>query len=154
MDDNNNRLLEAVQNRTAEEQRIISSNAGKASGAARRRKRDMKKAMLHMLNEPIANNDIYNLTGAMGVDVNEMTYQSAVIAAMIREAALGNVKAFHEICALIGAGNEGERIALLREDHKLRQIELERKAEEKEITEGTGVMLLAPVLQKNEEETE
>ncbi len=148
-----NRLTKAVQERTPEEQRIISSKAGKASGIARRRKRDMKKAMIEMLNEPVTVIDIYNSTGAMGVKPDNITYQSAIIAAMIREAANGNVKAFQAICNLIGVGNEGDRIALLREDHKLKKKELEQKKEEKDKTEGTGVMFLSPVLPDEEDET-
>lgn len=151
--DEDNKLILAVQARTPEEQREISSKAGKASGAARRKKRDMKKAMLEMLNQPVMVMEIYNSTGAMGFDPDDITYQSAIIAAMIREAANGNVKAFQAICNLIGVGNEGDRIALLREDHKLKKKELEQKKEEKDKTEGTGVMFLSPVLPDEEDET-
>ena len=119
----NEKNLIPFNERSKEEARESGRNGGKASGVSRRRKKTLKALMKQMLAEEITDVEIYNATIAMGVSVEDMTYAAALTAAMIREGASGNVKAFREIRELVGESAEAEKVKLLRDKDKREQQE-------------------------------
>ena len=107
--------------RTPSELREMRSNGGKKSGEARRRKKALKSLMNDLLSSEVFDTSIYNKTTAMGISPEEMSYGAAIVAAMVKEAAEGNVKAFNAITDLIGEGSSGERVKLQRRQVKLQE---------------------------------
>lgn len=88
----NEKNLIPLSERTMSEQREIQSKGGKASGASRRRKRDMAKAMKMLLDMPAMEGmDAY--LKKMGLPEMEMTNQMAMLSAMLIKAASGDVRA-------------------------------------------------------------
>ena len=114
---NENNLIPGAHALTVEEQ----SNGGKKSGEVRRRKKALKSLMSDLLSSEVFDTNIYNQTTAMGVSPEDMSYGAAIVAAMVKEAAEGNVKAFNAITDLIGEGSSGERVKLQRRQVKLQE---------------------------------
>lgn len=85
--------------RTAEELREITSRAGKASGAARRRKADFRKTLNLLLTTKIDSPEWTPVLEALGLD---STLESAVNAAVIKKALEGNVQAYIAIRDTLG----------------------------------------------------
>lgn len=84
--------------RTASERRELARIGGKASGEARRRKANFRKT-LNMLLTAEVNTEMTPLLKEMGL---ESTVESAVNMAMIKEAMMGNVKAYEAIAKYSG----------------------------------------------------
>ena len=106
---------------TSSEARENGSKGGKASGAARRKKRDMKKCMELLLSLPASQMADYQLLADMGVSFDELDEQDvnnmlAVNAALLRQAKLGDVAAIKELRSII---RDDERIKIERERLKL-----------------------------------
>lgn len=72
---------------------------GKASGEARRRKADFRRTLNLLLTAEIDNSEWTPFLESLGV---ECTVESAVNAAMIKEALMGNVKAYEAIAKYSG----------------------------------------------------
>ena len=91
----NDENLIPMNRRTKSEQREIATAGGKASGAARRKKRDMRKAAEMLLNMPVSNKQstMKATLTALGIDEEDMDYSMGVMAAMLVQAANGNVNA-------------------------------------------------------------
>lgn len=107
--------------RTAREQREIAIAGGKASGAARRKKADFRKTLNALLTAKIENPEWTPVLESLGLD---STLESAVNAAMIREALSGNVKAYLAIKDVLGQTSKSE------EDLKEQNLEIQKlKAE-------------------------
>ena len=88
----NEKNLIPITERTTSEQRAIQSKGGKASGASRRRKRDMAKAMKMLLDMPaMEGTDAY--LKKMGVDERDLTNQMALLSAMLVKAMTGDTRA-------------------------------------------------------------
>lgn len=87
--------------RSKEEAREFGRKGGKASGEARRRKADFRKTLNLLLTAKIDSPEWTPILKAMGLD---STLESAVNAAMIREALAGNVKAYEAIAKYSGQG--------------------------------------------------
>lgn len=85
--------------RTADERRELAVRAGKASGEARRKKADFRKVLNALLTAEIENEEWTPFLESLGLD---STLESAVNAAMIREALNGNVKAYVAIRDTLG----------------------------------------------------
>lgn len=100
--------------RTEVEQRKIQSAGGKASGEARRKKADFRKTLNALLTAEIDNPEWSPLLKSMGLD---NTVESAVNAAMIREALSGNVKAYEAIAKYSG---QSEKTDVDQEEQNLR----------------------------------
>ena len=81
--------------RSKAEHRKIAANGGKASGESRRKKRDMKKAAEMLLNMPVAmsQSSIKSVMRSFGIAEEDMSYQVAIMTAMLMRAANGDVKA-------------------------------------------------------------
>ena len=85
---NNNNLI-PLNERTKEEQTKITTMGGKASGKARRRKRDLKELLELALSQPWEENtDEDNYTG--------------ITVALIKKAANGDVQAYTQIAKMLG----------------------------------------------------
>lgn len=84
--------------RTTEERRELARMGGKASGESRRRKANFRKT-LNMLLTAEVNTEMTPLLKEMGL---ESTVESAVNMAMIKEAMMGNVKAYEAIAKYSG----------------------------------------------------
>ena len=104
----NNENLKPV--RTKSEARERGKNGGKASGVARRRKKALKEEFEILLSMPLADKALQDNLSALGVKVNgSMTIQTALTAAIIQQAASGNVKAFTAIRDTIEAPNREDK---------------------------------------------
>lgn len=103
--------------RTPKEQREIARKGGKASGEARRKKANFRKTLNALLTTNIDNPEWTPVLNAMGL---ESTLESAVNAAIIKEALKGNVKAYIAIRDTIGQTTKSEQ------DTKAQEINMER----------------------------
>lgn len=99
MANNENLKGHGFEERTAEERRELAIKAGKASGEARRRKADFRKALNLLLTAEIDSPEWTPVLKAMGLD---STLESAVNAAIIKKALAGNVKAYEAIRDTLG----------------------------------------------------
>lgn len=132
----NDKNLVPFTERSESEVREINSRGGKKSGETRRRKKALKSLMNDLLSSDIVNDDIYNSTVDMGFGADP-TYGAAVVAAMVRQAALGDTKAFNAIVDLIGEGSSGERVKLQKKQVELQERKL---AGEEEQTPDDGFL--------------
>ena len=121
--------------RTAEEVREIASKGGKASGRARRRKADFRKTLNALLTTEIDSPEWTSFLKAQGLD---STLESAVNAAMIREALAGNVKAYEAIAKYSGqtAGTDADD-----EEQKARTEVLKEKVKKDDKMDEMSEML-------------
>lgn len=97
-----------------EEARECGRKGGKASGEARRKKADFRKTLNALLTAEIDNPEWSSLLKALGLD---NTLESAVNAAMIKEALMGNVKAYEAIAKYSG---QSEKTDTDQEEQNLR----------------------------------
>ena len=97
---------------SSEKAREYGRKGGIRSGEARRRRKALKTLMNDLLQSEVFDTDIYNNTTAIGFSPEDMSYGAAIVAAMVREAANGNVKAFNAITDLVGEGSSGENVKL------------------------------------------
>lgn len=124
--------------RTADERREIAIKAGKASGAARRRKADFRKTLNMLLTAEIDSEEWKPVLEALGV---ECTLESALNMAMIREGLAGNVKAYEAIAKY--SGQNGRTDADLEEQAaKIQLMQAQKQKVQKvdaEAPENAGV---------------
>lgn len=125
----NDKNLVPFSNRSESEARENGRKGGKKSGEARRRKKALKSLMNDLLSSGIVNDDIYNMTVDMGFGADP-TYGAAVVAAMVRQAALGDTKAFNAIVDLIGEGSSRERVKLQKKQVALQEKKLSGEEEQ------------------------
>lgn len=105
MANNENLKGHGFHERTASEQREIAVMGGKASGKARRRKAALRDTMNRLLTMQV---EVEGLSDILRADGGESTYEEIISMAMIQQASLGNVKAFHEIKEVIGQTNKSD----------------------------------------------
>lgn len=117
--------------RTAEERRELARMGGIASGEARRKKADFRKTLNALLTTKIDSPEWTPVLEAMGLD---STLESAVNAAMIREALAGNVKAYEAIARYAGQSDKTE------EDLREQEIRTDRakRARDQEVGDTEG----------------
>lgn len=116
--------------RSESEEREMRSKGGRNSGNTRRRKKTLKQTMKLLLEQQITDVDIYSQTAAMGVDVNDLTHQSAIVAAMVKRVEeTGDPKAFALILELMGEDTNSQRL-------KLQKQELAQKKKASEGSDG------------------
>lgn len=120
----NEHNLIPITERSESEQREMRQNGGRKSGETRRRKKSMKSVLTAMLNSDVVSDEIYNAAAEMGVNVMDMTYQAAIVAALIKKAASGNVAAVKEIQSIIGEDNDAELLKLRKREMKLKEQKL------------------------------
>ena len=83
---------------SSEEARELGRKGGIASGKARRRKADLKRAFNTILKADVANENISKQLEALGF---EATNEMALAMVMMKKAMKGNVKAFEQIARLV-----------------------------------------------------
>ena len=86
----------ATRFKTGEEQVEIARKGGKASGEAKRRKKDMKERLEILLSMPIKNGkgaDIDKIKGFGELKGKNITVEDAILVAMIQKALKGDVSA-------------------------------------------------------------
>lgn len=88
--------------RTPEERRKIASAGGKASGAARRRKRSLKEAADLYLSLPVTDRRTWNKIARRGVDPEDIDNQMAMIIGLTMAATAGDARAGRLIVDLLG----------------------------------------------------
>ena len=106
--------------RTPSELREITQKGGKASGEARRRKKDMKQKMKALLELPAAANDREQLE-ALGVSPDDMDNEMVLVMSMFLSAAQGNTKAFDRVIQILGKDIAHEELALKKRELKLKE---------------------------------
>ncbi|WP_283572528.1 stress-induced protein [Streptococcus agalactiae] len=116
--------LKPMNQRTKEEQKKIATKAGKASGIARRKKADLKKAMELLLSLDVQDKKLKQTLEDMGMDGSN---QSLLAFATFQQAVKGNQKATENILKLTNTKDQydiqeqRERIKSLKLDNKERE---------------------------------
>ena len=105
---------------TPSERRERASKGGKASGEARRRKKDMKQKMKALLELPAAANDREQLE-ALGVSPDDMDNEMVLVMSMFLGAAQGDTKAFDRVIQILGKDIAHEELALKKRELKLKE---------------------------------
>lgn len=97
--------------RTKSEARERGKNGGKASGVARRRKKALKEEFETLLAMPLKSAALKDNLKKIGINADDdMTIQTAIVAAMVQQASQGNVKAFQAIRETIAEkSDDGEK---------------------------------------------
>nr|DAL93584.1 MAG TPA: hypothetical protein [Caudoviricetes sp.] len=96
--------------RSVNEARKKGQNGGKASGVARRKKKALKEEFELLLSMPLKSVSLRENLQKIGIDADEdMTIQTAIVAAMVQQASQGNVKAFTAIRDTIEAPNREDK---------------------------------------------
>lgn len=120
--------------RTTGELREIASKGGKASGESRRRKADFRRTLNQLLTLKIDSPEWTPLLESLGID---STLESAINAAMIKEALSGNVKAYEVIARYSG---QTEKTEIDQEEQKLHMEVVKAKmgvdSEEEAVDDG------------------
>ena len=106
--------------RTKDERRKIASEGGKASGAARRRKRALKDAADFYLSLPVADNRIWNRLALAGLEAEEIDNQMAMIVGLHAAATAGNPAAGRVILEMLGENTKEDPM----DDHLAKAREL------------------------------
>lgn len=116
----NEKNLTPFSERSVSEAREAGSKGGKASGEARRRKKDMKQKMKALLELPAAANDREQLE-ALGVSPDDMDNEMVLVMSMFLSAAQGDTKAFDRVIQILGKDIAHEEIALKKRELKLKE---------------------------------
>jgi len=116
----NEKNLISNSERTPSELREITQKGGKASGEARRRKKDMKQKMKALLELPAAANDREQLE-ALGVSPDDMDNEMVLVMSMFLSAAQGDTKAFDRVIQILGKDIAHEELALKKRELKLKE---------------------------------
>lgn len=127
---------------SSEEARELGRKGGIASGKARRRKADLKRAFNTILKADVANENISKQLEALGF---EATNEMALAMVMMQKAMKGNVKAFEQIARLVAIDTKD---SLDRKEQRERivaiQLENERRKEQLDSNgvEGTSINII------------
>lgn len=135
------------------EAREYGRKGGKASGAARRRKADFRRTLNLLLTAEIDSPEWTPILEALGLD---STLESAVNAAMIKEALAGNVKAYIAIRDTLGQTTksdedmEEQRARTAKEQAHANKLDRETRKSEGDTDEGVEIINDAPKEQKTD----
>lgn len=94
--------LISIGDRTTEEQRAITQAGGRASGAARRRKKSLKEAADLYLSLPVSDKRRWNKIARKYVEPDDIDNQMAMIIGLTEAATGGDAKAAKIIVDLLG----------------------------------------------------
>ena len=89
--------------RSVDEEREIHAKGGRASGAARRRKRSLKDAADLYLSLPVSDRKRWNKIARKNVDIEDIDNQMAMIIGLVEAATLGDARAAKVIVDLLGS---------------------------------------------------
>lgn len=98
----NEKNLVSIADRTTSEQREIQSAGGRASGAARRRKRALKEAADLYLSLPVSDKRRWNALARRGIDPEDVDNQMAMIVGLTDAATDGDARAGRLILDILG----------------------------------------------------
>ena len=131
----NEKNLIPVTDRTKSEAREISSKGGKASGAARRRKRSMEQCAKFILSLPANSKEDWETLIAAGIsldntDPDDIDNLTVVNAALIAAAKAGDVKAYNALRDVI---RDDEHLKIEKERLKLEKKKLERRDDNSDV---------------------
>ncbi len=150
----NEKNLKPNSARTPSERRENATKAGIASGIARRKKRDARKAAQIILNLP-AQGAIRDNLAALGVEDEDLTNMMALMGRMFMKAQAGDVNAARFLVDMSGGG---ARYELDKKEISIEQKRLDfEKQKYKDQIEGTGASSTVDdwvdaVIQANESE--
>lgn len=91
-----------INQRPVEEQRQMRLNAGKASGAVRRRKKQLRQLMQDLLAKDVMDAKQLRKVANMGYDEDEIDNATLLVVCLFKRACLGDVSAIKEVRNLIG----------------------------------------------------
>lgn len=112
--------LISIGDRTTEEQQKICSAGGRASGAARRRKRALKDAADLFLSLPVTDRRVWNKLARKGVDPEDIDNQMAMICGLHAQASLGDARAGKLLWEMLGENTKDDPL----EDQLMKAKEL------------------------------
>ncbi len=108
-------------NLTREERARNASKAGKASAAARRRKKDMKAKMRMLLDMPVNDCSDYNMLASFGIDIEDIDNETLMLVGLFKKAKSGDVQAIKEIRNILGKDIASEELKIRKQELKLKQ---------------------------------
>ena len=128
-----NKNLKPFNERTKSEQREIASKGGKASGVARRKKAELKKALNVVLTSQVHQPKLATLLEEMGF---ENSYEMAIVFSMANKATQGDVRAAEWISKLMD--NEKDDLDRKEQRERIKSLKLDNKerAEANKITDA------------------
>ena len=116
--------------RTPSERRENAKKAGEASGKARRKKANLKKAFETILQAEVASPNVKKQLEELGFDsTNEM----ALAMVMMQKAMKGNVRAFEQISKLITTDTK-DTLDKKEQKERIKRLELDNKKREQELS--------------------
>lgn len=119
-----------INERTKDEQRKIRKKAGIASGAARRKKKELRTRIQNALSTAVTNPKIKSKIEKMGMDPEDATAFDAVVASLLSEAIMcQNVKAIAMLMDYAGE-SPAEKRAQAEEDRKAQAFKMQMDAVE------------------------
>lgn len=101
--------------RSKEEARKYGAIGGKASGAARRRKRSLKEAADIYLSLPVSDRRRWNAIARKGIDPEDVDNQMAMIIGLTEAATAGDARAAKVIVDLLGdaVGEDSQEVQII-----------------------------------------
>ncbi len=135
----NEQNLKPANKRTKSEHREIAKKGGVASGVARRKKANLKKAFETILEAEVASPNVKKQLEELGFDsTNEM----ALAMVMMQKAMKGNVRAFEQISKLTTTDAK-DTLDKKEQKERIKRLELDNKKREQELSgpkSNTGLM--------------
>ena len=114
--------------RTKKEVREIARKGGKASGEARRRKADLRKALKTVLEADVHSDKVAEQLDKMGFDNSNLM---AMVFAQMQQAQKGNVRAFEAISKVMGV--EKDELDRKEQRQRIKALELELAEKKKRL---------------------
>lgn len=115
--------------RTPEQRRANAVKAGKASGAARARRKRMRDTFDEWLRAGVTAEDLLSVMQAAGVDPADQTYQTAITVAVLGKAARGDIEAARFARDTIGE-KPTEQYNLSVSDKPIKSLDLSQMSDE------------------------
>ena len=94
--------LRSADKLSVEELRKMTSNGGKKSVEARRRKKTMREALEMLMYKTELNEHTKQMLAAEGISEEDFNHQMVITRSLIAKAESGDVQAYNAICAMIG----------------------------------------------------
>ena len=120
---------------TPSERRESARKEGKASAAARRKKKSMREKMKLLLSLPACDSDLTELE-AMGIPIEESDNEMVILKGLFLRAATGDVAASKEIRNILGKDNSSEELALKKKELALKEKQLTGDTGENDIVKN------------------
>ena len=85
--------LKSLGERTTDEQRMIAQKGGKASGKARRDKREQRDVILDIMSLPLEEGDVENIQALAQARGKNISVNTAIVLGQVKKAVKGDTKA-------------------------------------------------------------